>query len=75
MMLPADDEWGNRRSNGSFTGMVGDVMDRKADFAACDITVTRTRREAVDFSYGYYFNLCQILTAAPVEVSKVAIHV
>jgi ABC-type amino acid transport substrate-binding protein len=50
--------------------MIGEVMEKKADIAATDITVTMTRREAVDFSYGYFFEGFHILTAAPVEISK-----
>lgn len=41
---------GAKGSNGKWSGMIGDVMDGRADLAITDLTITAEREEAVDFT-------------------------
>ncbi|XP_014247014.1 glutamate receptor ionotropic, kainate 2-like [Cimex lectularius] len=41
---------GNPLGGGKWTGMIGDVLDRRADLAIADITITREREQDVDFT-------------------------
>ena len=49
-----DKKWGNKLSNGQWTGLIQDVVTNKADFAIADLTVTKAREEAVRFSKAYF---------------------
>ena len=49
-----DKNWGNKLMNGQWTGLIQDVMTNKADFAVADLTVTKSREEAVRFSKAYF---------------------
>jgi ABC-type amino acid transport substrate-binding protein len=69
-VTPSDGQWGVQRPNGTWTGLVGDVMSRRADIAACHVTVSQSRRAAVDFSYGYFYEDYRILTKAPTDSSR-----
>jgi hypothetical protein len=68
--MPADGQWGQRRPDGSFTGLVGDVASGRADISACDVTVSFERRSAVDFSYGYFYEDFRFMTRAPAEANR-----
>ena len=46
---PADGQWGLRYPNGTWAGMLGQLVDGTADFAPTGFTVTSERKEAVDF--------------------------
>jgi hypothetical protein len=69
-VVPADRQWGQRRPDGSYTGLVGDVASGRAHMSACDVTVGFERRSAVDFSYGYFYEDFRFLTRAPVEANR-----
>ncbi|KAJ6223561.1 hypothetical protein RDWZM_002106 [Blomia tropicalis] len=42
--------------NGNASGMVGEVMHKKADFAVADLTVTEARKRVVDFTEPFIVN-------------------
>eukprot|EP00112_Aurelia_sp_Birch-Aquarium-sp1_P020682 Seg539.6 transcript_id=Seg539.6/GoldUCD/mRNA.D3Y31 product="Glutamate receptor 2" protein_id=Seg539.6/GoldUCD/D3Y31 len=52
MYVVKDGEYG-RFHNGSWTGMIGDVLYRKADMAVASITVTSIREEVIKFTKPY----------------------
>ncbi|XP_035669394.1 glutamate receptor ionotropic, delta-2-like [Branchiostoma floridae] len=45
-----DGKYGSRRVDGTWNGMIGDVMTGRADFAVGASVVTATREEVVDFT-------------------------
>jgi len=45
----ADEKYGTRNEDGSWTGMIGAVNNGDADMALADMTITSTREEVVDF--------------------------
>ncbi|CAG5123697.1 unnamed protein product, partial [Candidula unifasciata] len=46
----ADGRYGHRLPNGSWDGLIGDIVDGRADVAAGPLTETSSRSEVVDFS-------------------------
>ena len=46
--IPFDD-YGSKK-NGEWRGMIGELLNRKADLGICDYTITSSRQTAVDFS-------------------------
>ncbi|XP_028296711.1 glutamate receptor ionotropic, kainate 5-like isoform X2 [Gouania willdenowi] len=48
--LVDDKLYGAPEKNGSWTGMVGELMDRKADLAVAPFTITSEREKVIDFS-------------------------
>ncbi|XP_008198458.1 glutamate receptor ionotropic, kainate 3 isoform X2 [Tribolium castaneum] len=49
--LAKDGKYGNYDpETKSWNGLIKDLLDRKADLAICDLTITHQRREVVDFS-------------------------
>ncbi|XP_055881162.1 glutamate receptor 2-like [Biomphalaria glabrata] len=45
-----DKRYGQQLENGSWDGLIGDVLNKKADIAAAPLTETSKRRSVVDFS-------------------------
>ncbi len=45
-------------------------MSRRADMAACEITMTAERAPVIDFSYPYYLETMTFVTTSPNEVSR-----
>ena len=50
---PADCQWGLLMKNGSWTGLVKDVLDHKADFTT-GLTVTKERLLYIDYTFEIY---------------------
>ncbi|UYV80344.1 hypothetical protein LAZ67_18002558 [Cordylochernes scorpioides] len=50
LRLARDSQYGARNMRGEWTGMIRELVDREADFAIGDLTITREREEAVDFT-------------------------
>ncbi|XP_047735560.1 glutamate receptor ionotropic, kainate glr-3 [Hyalella azteca] len=50
VVSPADDEFGVLLDNGSWTGLVRDLVSRRADIAVAFLTKTMSRWEAISFS-------------------------
>ncbi|XP_045101491.1 glutamate receptor ionotropic, kainate 5-like [Portunus trituberculatus] len=61
---PEDGEWGLPAGGGNWTGLIGTLQHEKADFSV-DLTVTRQRAEAVDFSTIYIDEPGVILSSKP----------
>uniref|UniRef100_A0A8C8FDM5 Glutamate receptor n=1 Tax=Oncorhynchus tshawytscha TaxID=74940 RepID=A0A8C8FDM5_ONCTS len=49
----ADGKYGSPTSNGSWNGMIGDLISKRADLAVSAITITPERESVVDFSKRY----------------------
>lgn len=45
-----DSKYGMLTENGTMNGMIGEVNQKKADFAIADLTITNTRKKFVDFT-------------------------
>ncbi|KAH1179942.1 hypothetical protein KIL84_005992 [Mauremys mutica] len=50
LRLVEDGLYGAPEANGSWTGMVGELIDRKADLAVAAFTITAEREKVIDFS-------------------------
>ncbi|KAM6970057.1 glutamate receptor ionotropic, kainate 4-like [Aplochiton taeniatus] len=48
--LVADGVYGVAEANGTWTGMVGELISRKADLAVAGLTITSGRQQVIDFS-------------------------
>ncbi|KAL2085941.1 hypothetical protein ACEWY4_019261 [Coilia grayii] len=48
--LVGDGVYGVSGANGTWTGMVGELMTRKADLAVAGLTITAEREKVIDFS-------------------------
>lgn len=46
----ADRRYGSKNADGSWNGMIGEVVSGDADIAASDLTITSKREEAIDFT-------------------------
>lgn len=46
----ADSRHGSQNINGTWNGMIGEVIDGRVDIAASDLTITKKREAAVDFT-------------------------
>ena len=51
---PKDNVFGSLSSNGSWSGIIGDLKNKKADIGLSDLSVTQQRADAVDFTTGLY---------------------
>jgi hypothetical protein len=72
-MKNAKAEWGSPNPDGTYSGMIGDIDEGRADLAANDITIWRHRLPAVDFSIDYDRSTLHFLLRNPKEVGKEAI--
>ncbi|XP_021473335.2 glutamate receptor ionotropic, kainate 4 isoform X1 [Oncorhynchus mykiss] len=50
LRLVADGVYGVPSANGTWTGMVGELISRKADLAVAGLTITSEREKVIDFS-------------------------
>nr|XP_046182967.1 glutamate receptor ionotropic, kainate 4-like isoform X2 [Oncorhynchus gorbuscha] len=50
LQLVADGVYGVPSANGTWTGMVGELISRKADLAVAGLTITSEREKVIDFS-------------------------
>lgn len=48
-----DGSYGSKRHNGTWNGMVGELIRKEADMSAAPLTVTSLRERVVDFSYPF----------------------
>nr|XP_015925655.2 glutamate receptor ionotropic, kainate 2 isoform X3 [Parasteatoda tepidariorum] len=67
--IVADKSYGNRQDNGSWNGMVGEVVNREVDLAIGDLTITLERELAVDFTMPFMNLGISILFKKPVKSS------
>ncbi|XP_037793489.1 uncharacterized protein LOC119588952 [Penaeus monodon] len=61
---PSDGQWGHRLDNGSYTGVIGAVERREADFSL-NIAITQDREEKVDCTIGYHVEPITFATSKP----------
>ncbi|XP_074657321.1 ionotropic receptor 25a-like [Tubulanus polymorphus] len=68
---PNDGQFGARRPDGSWTGLIGELVSGTAELAVTSLSVTSEREEVVDFSIPYYeFAGIQILMSKRKEDSN-----
>ncbi|KAK4313217.1 hypothetical protein Pmani_015394 [Petrolisthes manimaculis] len=80
VQVPDDRKWGNVLEDGTVTGMVGEVFDRRAHFAIDEISITdhhlfcfdvlESRETVVDFTYPYFFDTTSLVSRAPEERNR-----
>ncbi|XP_046710172.1 glutamate receptor ionotropic, delta-1-like isoform X1 [Silurus meridionalis] len=63
----ADSKYGSRLPNGSWNGMIGELINKRADLAVSAITITPERENVVDFSKRYMDYSVGILMRKPEE--------
>ncbi|KAM6897757.1 glutamate receptor ionotropic, delta-1 isoform 2-T2 [Xenentodon cancila] len=63
----ADSKYGSQLPNGSWNGMIGDLINKRADLAVSAITITPERENVVDFSKRYLDYSVGILIRKPEE--------
>ncbi|MPC86076.1 hypothetical protein E2C01_080888 [Portunus trituberculatus] len=61
---PADGKWGYEVSPGNFTGVLGEVQHRLADFSL-DLSIVAEREMVIDFSIGYLLEPLTFVTSKP----------
>ncbi|KAG0725621.1 Glutamate receptor ionotropic, delta-1 [Chionoecetes opilio] len=62
VIVPADRYWGAERPNGSWTGMMGQVIQKEVDIALGPFGITLSRNKVVDFTDSFYFDDRSILS-------------
>ncbi len=45
----ADGKWGSKREDGSWSGMMGSLVEKRADLALSGLRITQSRKNAIDF--------------------------
>uniref|UniRef100_A0A8B9RCJ1 Glutamate receptor n=1 Tax=Astyanax mexicanus TaxID=7994 RepID=A0A8B9RCJ1_ASTMX len=63
----ADGKYGSQQPNGSWNGMIGELIKKRADLAISAITITPERENVVDFSKRYLDYSVGILMSKSVE--------
>ncbi|XP_059180131.1 glutamate receptor ionotropic, delta-1-like isoform X2 [Centropristis striata] len=63
----SDSKYGAQLPNGSWNGMIGDLINKRADLAVSAITITPERENVVDFSKRYLDYSVGILLRKPEE--------
>ena len=69
----ANNMWGNKLPNGTWTGMIGDVIYGRADIALGDLSLTDERLTVVDFTTPYLYSPATFLTRNNLKLSQMAI--
>ena len=67
IVIPEDWMYGYPDENGTWHGMIGELLEGKVDMIAADLTVTSQRHMAVDFSIPFISSRLTILTNLPLE--------
>uniref|UniRef100_UPI00398E9103 glutamate receptor ionotropic, delta-1-like n=1 Tax=Pristiophorus japonicus TaxID=55135 RepID=UPI00398E9103 len=62
-----DHKYGSQLANGSWNGMIGELINKKADIAVSAVTITPERESVVDFSKRYMDYSVGILLKKPEE--------
>ncbi|XP_038059611.1 glutamate receptor ionotropic, kainate 2-like [Patiria miniata] len=60
-----DDNYGSKLESGRWNGMVGELIERKADLAVAPLTITYSREQVMDFSKPYMHLGITILYRSP----------
>ncbi|XP_063860093.1 probable glutamate receptor isoform X2 [Scylla paramamosain] len=56
VITPEDQSWGSELPNGSWTGMIGQVVEKEADIALGPFGIKLSRSRVVDFTESLYFD-------------------
>ncbi|XP_067682733.1 probable glutamate receptor [Haliotis asinina] len=64
LLEPEDNEWG-REINGSWTGVVGDLLSGRTDVIASPLAVTAERAAILDFTVPYFYDTSCIVIKTP----------
>ena len=70
IVLPDDnrEDYGSRKPDGSWSGLIGDLVNRKIDIAVAGLTVTTEREEMIEFVKPYFEQFgISILMRKPVQ--------
>ncbi|KAK2152669.1 hypothetical protein LSH36_322g05030 [Paralvinella palmiformis] len=70
LVVPPDKKWGAPMSNGTWNGMVGQVLRGDADFAIAKFTITRLRESVIDFTVPFWHEPCVMVMRKPDEKSS-----
>ena len=62
---PTDGEWGRGFPNGSWTGLVGEVVHKRADVAVSMIAINTARWQVIEYTFPWDQNAHKIISAAP----------
>lgn len=65
IVVPSDGEFGRKRDDGKWTGIIGMVINGEADIGLNMIALTSARNEAVNFSYPYMVDGTTFVTQIP----------
>lgn len=65
-----DDQKYGLSSGGKWSGMIGEVVDKKADMVAADLTLTLERSQVVDFASPYLTHSLSVLMKKLPDVSQ-----
>ncbi|CAB4066936.1 unnamed protein product [Lepeophtheirus salmonis] len=57
-------KWGSLE-NGTYTGLMGDIVNRKADLGFCNLFITRDRLKIIDMTNAYHIDYACFLTPSP----------
>ncbi|XP_015751874.1 PREDICTED: glutamate receptor ionotropic, kainate 3-like [Acropora digitifera] len=56
-----DEVYGTELPNGSWNGLIGELINQRADIAVADITITERREKVVDFTIPYMFTTQDVI--------------
>ncbi|KAL1438641.1 hypothetical protein MTO96_047889 [Rhipicephalus appendiculatus] len=70
LRLVRDGTYGTVNARGEWSGIIREVMDREADLAIGDLTITVSRSHAVDFTLPFMHTGIGILYRRPVQESR-----
>ncbi|CAL8078373.1 unnamed protein product [Orchesella dallaii] len=73
IFLPYDGNWGAETDNGTWNGMIGQVLRNEAELGANAFSVTLERAKVIAFSMPFHQEPAAILIPAPREGNKLAI--
>ncbi|XP_069121394.1 glutamate receptor ionotropic, delta-1-like [Argopecten irradians] len=67
---PEDGQWGVLNSNGTWTGLVGQLERWEVDLVAAPLSAQANREKVMDFTYSYYIDYTTILMKKPDPYEK-----
>ena len=68
--IAKDRKYGSEQPDGSWNGMIGEVLRDEADLAIVDLTITRKREKVVDFTLPFMTTGVSILFLKPQKVES-----
>src|SRR3989442_1084158 len=57
-------KWGSKLENGTWDGIVGNIITGEADIGLSGATITTRRNKVIDFSLPYMFESIQFITSS-----------